>query len=309
MPNLKDIRTRIRSVKSTQKITQAMKMVAAAKVKRAENRVKASRPYSKALLAMFATVLPALQLAKANGELTTEFSRYVSMLGVAQQKLPARNVAVLVVGADRGLCGAYNANVLRQAFKLEKSLLDKGITPHFYLVGNKVIQAFKRYSQSPVLGTLGGITAAPSTGNAADVTEALVSAYVLGKVDRIEILSTQFVSMISSQLALSTVFPVNSAETAPTADTMTALPPHLLLSPNPATIIDQLLPAYLKNRVYLALLEASASELASRMTAMSNATKNAGEMINKLTVQYNKLRQSAITQEILEIVSGAQALA
>jgi F-type H+-transporting ATPase subunit gamma len=308
MPNLKDIRTRIRSVKSTQKITQAMKMVAAAKVKRAENRVKASRPYSKALQAMFATVLPALQLAKANGELTPESSRYVSMLGVANDNTPARQVAVLVVGADRGLCGAYNASVLRQAFKLEKSLLDKGITPHFYLVGNKVIQAFKRYSQSPVLGSLGGMTAAPSAGNAAEVTEALVGAYLSGKVDRIEILSTQFISMISNQLALSAVFPVNPAEAIATPAPTTNLAPHLVLSPNPATIIDELLPAYLKNRVYLALLEASASELASRMTAMSNATKNAGEMINKLTVQYNKLRQAAITQEILEIVSGAQAL-
>ena len=299
MPNLKDIRNRIRSVKSTQKITAAMKMVAAAKVKRAENRVKAARPYSNELLAVMTNVYNEMK----NHYASLKGSRYVELLAPR----PIQNVGIIVMSSDRGLCGSYNASVIRRAFELEKQVRAEGKTPKFFLVGNKVIQAFARYSQSEILGTLGNMTAAPQVEHA----------------NQIEIISTDFISMISYKIVQMGVIPVKGklkerkqevrADQGYVTEWMEEAPPQgahaeLLLAPDPIATLDQLIPMYLSNIIYLELLEASASELAARMTAMSNATSNAGDMIDKLTIQYNKARQASITQEILEVVGGAAAL-
>jgi len=161
------------------------------------------------------------------------------------------------------------------------------------------------------MGSLTNVTAAPGVHDANQAADTLVNAYLKGEIDKIEILSTRFISMIAYKLEMASVFPIESdpkQASIVTNGTITPAKAVLELSPDPVTILDQLLPMYLKNRIYSAMLESSASELAARMTAMSNATKNAGDMINRLTIQYNKLRQAAITQEILEIVSGAQAL-
>ncbi len=315
MPNLKDIRNRIRSVKSTQKITAAMKMVAAAKVKRAENRVKAARPYSNELLAVMTDVYNEMK----NHYASLKGSRYVELLAPR----PIQNVGIIVMSSDRGLCGSYNASVIRRAFELEKQVLAAGKTPKFFLVGNKVIQAFARYSQSEVLGTLGNMTAAPQVEHANQIAETMVSAFLDNKIDSIEIISTDFISMISYKIVQMGVIPVKGklkerkqevrADQGYVTEWMEEAPPkgvhaELLLAPDPIATLDQLIPMYLSNIIYLELLEASASELAARMTAMSNATSNAGEMIDKLTIQYNKARQASITQEILEVVGGAAAL-
>ncbi|MEB3287638.1 MAG: ATP synthase F1 subunit gamma [Vampirovibrionales bacterium] len=311
MPNLKDIRRRIKSVKSTQKITQAMKMVAAAKVKRAENRVKAARPYASELHSLMHLVYEAL--VTKGMDISQDASRYLSFLSPR----PVKNLGILVISSDRGLCGNYNSTIIRQAFQLEKALREKGVTPKFYLVGNKVIQSFSRYSNSELLGSMGGITAAPTVQESTQIAQTLINAYLNQEIDGIEVLSTHFVSMISTKAEMTKLIPVSKISDEEIIEQnnskhLQSLPgpihPELMLLPNPSKMLDTLMPMYLGNMIYRLLLEGAASELAARMTAMSNATKNAGEMIDKLTTVYNKLRQASITQEILEIVGGAEAL-
>lgn len=311
MPNLKDIRRRIKSVKSTQKITQAMRMVAAAKVKRAENRVKAARPYSTELRKVFSDVFNEMR----NHLPEISACRYLELF----KPRAVKNVGIIVYSSDRGLCGSYNSTIIRQAFRLERELKERGLTPKFFLVGNKAIQAFSRYSTSEVLGKMGGMTSAPTVQHANTIAETMTKAFLDGKIDTIDVLSTHFVSMISYKVQMTPVVPVKSfidwePELIPSLDDIhhivpgNRLRPELLLEPSPVQTLEKLVPMYLSNVAYILLLEAAASELAARMTAMSNATSNAGDMINKLTIQYNKLRQASITQEILEIVGGAEAL-
>lgn len=313
MPNLKDIRRRIKSVKSTQKITQAMRMVAAAKVKRAENRVKAGRPYSAELRRLFSDVFNELQ----NHFGAISGSRYVELF----RPRPVQNLGIIVYTSDRGLCGNYNSSVIRQAFRLEREIKERGLTPKFYLVGNKAIQAFSRYSDSEILGQSANMTAAPSVQDANAIADTMVQAFLSGKVDTIDVLSTHFVSMISYRVQMTPVVPVRSfidwePALIPPQDeaynmvmrTEAKIKPELLLEPDPVKTLDRLVPMYLSNIFYMLLLEGAASELAARMTAMSNASNNAGEMIDRLTILYNKARQASITQEILEVVGGAEAL-
>ena len=289
-------------------------MVAAAKVKRAEGRMKAGRPYTDALYDVMTRVYNELKNhVKALSE-----SRYVELLAPR----PIKNVGIVVVSSDRGLCGSYNTSVIKQAFQLERAIKEKGLTPKFFLVGNKVINAFNRYSNSEVLGKLGDCTAAPQVEHANEIAEVMTKAFVDGEVDSIEVLSTDFISMISYKIHLTSVIPIKGKlkEHQPVIDPSQGyvteqvhepskeVKPELLLEPDPVETLDQLLPMYMSNVLYLLLLEACASELAARMTAMSNATKNAGDMIDRLTLDYNKARQAAITQELLEVVAGAEAL-
>jgi F-type H+-transporting ATPase subunit gamma len=217
------------------------------------------------------------------------------------------------------LCGAYNGSVIRQAFHLEREIIERGLVPKFYLVGNKVIQAFSRYSSSEVLGTSANISASPSSSDADLIAQTMSTAFLKGEIDSIDVLSTHFISMISSKVKLSPINPIHSvidwkpdllATSSKNLASLAkpALKPELLLEPDSVSLLDTLVPMYFSNRLYSLLLEASASELAARMTAMSNASNNAGEMIHNLTIKYNKARQAAITQEILEIVGGAEAL-
>lgn len=314
MANLKDIRRRIKTVKSTQKITQAMKMVAAAKVKRAETRVKANRPYTNELRLLFEDVYEAMK--SEVGRL--EGSRYADLL----IERPVKNLAIVVVSSDRGLCGAYNANVTKQALQLAKQCAAEGVTPKFYVVGNKLIRSFKSYCDAEVLGTSGNISSAPQPHDASLIAQTLTEAYKKGEIDGIQVLYTRFQSMISYKVTLKPIFPLKGViqeashliapEMAYVKETteLQATPLHAetLLEPSPVAVLDTLIPKYLGNQIYNALLESSASELAARVTAMSNASNNAADMIGRLTIQYNKVRQASITQELLEIVGGAEAL-
>ncbi|MBY0450311.1 MAG: ATP synthase F1 subunit gamma [Cyanobacteria bacterium] len=300
MPNLKDIRRRIKSVKNTQKITQAMRMVAAAKVKRAENRVKATRPYAQALLSVFRDVYTAL-IPQAGG---LSGSKYGDLL----QPRTVKNVGIIVYSSDRGLCGAFNSTIIRQAFKIERELLAKGLTPKFYLVGNKAVQAFNRYSESPVLGKISNMTAAPSIHDANTIASTVIDAFLSGEIDQIEVLSTHFKSMISYKVETTPLIPVILPEDVQTRSSETGLSAELSLEPSPEEALERLVPMYLSQSLYALLLESAASELAARMTAMANATNNASDMIGKLTILYNKARQATITQELLEVVGGAEAL-
>ncbi len=315
MANLKDIRRRIKSVKNTQKITQAMRMVAAAKVKKAEMRVKTARPYGQELRSVFTQVYN--EIKHHVGEL--EGTRYAELLSPK----PIKNIGIVVISSDRGLCGGFNSNVIRQMFRLEEALKEKGLTPKFYLVGRKVSTAFSSYSESSSLGSMVDMTASPSHHDANLISETLTQAFLKGEIDSIEILSTHFQSMISYKIQMTPVLPVKglieeympeirSDQGYVTTDIEQKTPegnirPELLLEPSSAKTLDILIPMYLSNAIYTLLLESSASELAARMTAMANATNNASDMLDKLTVQYNKARQASITQEILEVVGGAEA--
>ncbi|MDX2084901.1 MAG: ATP synthase F1 subunit gamma [Candidatus Melainabacteria bacterium] len=317
MPNLKDIRRRIKSVKNTQKITQAMRMVAAAKVKRAETRMKAARPYAQALQQMFSQVHQGL---KADPDALTD-TPYESLF----QPRSVKRVALVILSSDRGLCGAYNTNIIRQALRREAELLAQGVEPRLYLVGNKITQAVKRYGKTRPLDHLTGMTAEPGVHHARLIADSLIAAYRAGEIDEIRVLSTRFRSMISYQIQEEVLLPISQenlvqAQSSTEFQSGQAVSSSLhspqvpstqsetLLEPSLASVVEALVPLYLSRSLYRLLLEATASELAARMTAMSNATNNAADMIGSLTVVYNKARQTAITQEILEVVSGAQAL-
>ncbi|MEB3206050.1 MAG: ATP synthase F1 subunit gamma [Vampirovibrionales bacterium] len=315
MPNLKDIRRRIKSVKSTQKITQAMRMVAAAKVKRAENRIKNARPYLGTLNALMSRVVCAL---KANGDLAALEADRVKNLSLLQSR-PIKTVGLLILTSDRGLCGAYNANVLRQALQLKQLYESQALKVKLYAVGSKAVQAFSRLGVKPddFLGRMSQMSAAPTVSDARQIVATLSNAYQDSHIDQLVVLSTRFRSLISFKVEKFTLLPLDAtqltqdtptSESVPSETTLTPTSSELLLEPSPAMVLDNLVPMYLQQTVFGLLLDAAASELGARMTAMANASNNARDMLNRLTLLYNKARQTSITQEILEVVSGAEAL-
>ncbi|PSB01249.1 F0F1 ATP synthase subunit gamma [Merismopedia glauca] len=314
MANLKTIRDRIQSVKNTKKITEAMRLVAAAKVRRAQEQVIATRPFADRLV----QVLYGLQnrLGFENGNLP-----------LLRQREP-KCIGLLVVTGDRGLCGAYNTNIIRRAENRASELKAEGKDYKFILVGRKAIQYFQRREQ-PIDATYTGLEQVPTSAEASKIADELLSLFLSESVDKIELVYTKFVSLISSRPVIQTLLPLTIQGLEATDDEIfhlttrggdfevtrekvasqsKALPQDMLFEQDPLQILDALLPLYLNNQLLRALQESAASELAARMTAMNNASDNAKELIGTLTLSYNKARQAAITQEILEVVGGAEAL-
>lgn len=314
MANLKVIRDRIQSVKNTQKITEAMRLVAAARVRRAQEQVIATRPFADRL----AQVLYGLQ---------TRLRFEDADLPLLRQR-QVQSVGLLVISGDRGLCGAYNSNIIRRAETRAKELQAEGLDYKYVLVGRKAIQYFQRRNQ-PIDATYTGLEQIPTAAEAANIADELLSLFLSQSVDRIELVYTKFVSLISSRPVVQTLLPFD-AQGLETADdeifrlttkggefeverskvqTPTrTFPRDMLFEQDPVQILDALLPLYLNNQLLRGLQESAASELAARMTAMNNASDNASELISDLSLSYNKARQAAITQEILEVVGGAEAL-
>ena len=305
MPNLKSIKTRIKSVKNTQKITQAMKMVAAAKVKKAENQVKASRPYSNELARCFT------KLIASKPEIDKEKVTSLNPLDNYPELLKARKletVGLMIITSDKGLAGAYNANVVRKALSRIREIKREGLKVKLFILGTKGVQALKKYNFE-VIKTYTKLPAIPTPGGSAVIAEDLAESYVNKEIDKIEIVTTHFKSTLSYQIQLWQLLPVIIAPEKHDDETeQVKLEPEMLFEPNIETVLQKIVPLYFTNRIYQAMTEASASELAARMQAMSAATNNARDMIKILTIDYNKARQASITQEILEVVSGAQAL-
>jgi F-type H+-transporting ATPase subunit gamma len=316
MPNLKSIRDRISTVKNTKKITEAMRLVAAAKVRRAQEQVIATRPFADRL----AQVLYGLQARLRFEEVDLPLLR--------ERQLS--KVCLLVVTGDRGLCGAYNSNVIKRAEERSKELKAKGIDYTFVLVGRKATQYFQRRNQ-PIAATYGGLEQIPTAEEASKIADELLSLYLSETVDHVELIYTRFVSLVSSRPVVQTLLPLDPTGLAVTEDdevfrlttrggqfqverdrrqrdTPPEMPSDMIFEQNPIQILDALLPLYLNNQLLRALQESAASELAARMTAMNNASDNASELIGTLTLSYNKARQAAITQELLEVVGGAEAL-
>lgn len=301
MPNLKDIKSRIGSVQNTKKITKAMKMVAAAKVKRAETTVKSARPFSDELLHLFRKMLARVQDFSTNG---LKIEQALNNYPVLLSRREVKTEGILVITSNKGLAGAYNANIIKTALKRIKDNSENGIKSVIYPVGQKAISAFKHKSGDFELRD-GYINIAnnPTATGASIVAEDIAEDYVAGKIDKIEIVTTHFNNMMSYNIVTWEVLPVK-VEKAEEHE----LEPVMEFEPSENAVLQQLVPMYITNSIFQALLEANASELASRMTAMSAASNNAEEMINTLTIDYNKARQAAITQELVEIVSGAQAI-
>ncbi|WP_019500561.1 F0F1 ATP synthase subunit gamma [Pseudanabaena sp. PCC 6802] len=315
MPNLKNIRDRISSVKNTRKITEAMRLVAAAKVRRAQQQVLATRPFADRLAQVLYRLQTRLQFED------------VSSLPLLQKR-PIKNVGIVVISGDRGLCGGYNANVIRRAEARAKELTEQGVGYQYILIGRKAIQYFTRREQ-PIEATYSGLNQVPSASEANKIVDEMTSSFLSERIDRVELVYTRFVSLISSRPVIQTLVPLDPQGLEPTDDeifrmivrggqfqverekvetTVKELPSEMIFEQDPAQILNALLPLYLENQLLRALQESAASELASRMTAMNNASDNASELVKNLTLVYNKARQASITQEILEVVGGAEAL-
>ena len=301
MANLKDIKSRINSVQNTKKITKAMKMVAAAKVKKAENTVKAGRPFSDELLHLFRKMVATVSEYSTNGlKVERGLDNYPELL----TRREVKTEGLLVITSNKGLAGAYNSNIIKTTLKRIKENTENGIKTVIYPVGQKAISAFKNKKGDYELRE-GYISIAnePTATGASLVSEDIAEDFVSGKIDKIEIITTHFNNMMSYNIVNWTVLPVKVKKAEEHE-----LDPVMEFEPSPDGVLQQLVPMYITNSIYQALLEANASELASRMTAMSAASNNAEEMISTLTVDYNKARQWAITQELVEIVSGASAI-
>ena len=302
MPNLKDIKSRIQSVQNTQKITQAMKMVAAAKVKRAESSVKASRPFSQQLLEMFRRMLATTGELDSNGKTFDKpLDNYPELLS---KRDTIKTEGLVVVTSNKGLAGAYNANIVRTVLKKIEENSQNNVETLLYIVGQKGISALQHKQHVNIEKKYIAVADKPSSSAANMIAEDITEDYVSGKIDKIEIITTRFNNMMSYSVQDWTVLPIKIEKEENNVVEAKALMEFI---PDTNSILQKLVPMFITNSIFQALLEASASELASRMTAMSAASKNAEEMINNLTVSYNKARQSAITQELIEIVSGASA--
>lgn len=314
MPNLKGIRDRIDSVKNTKKITEAMRLVAAAKVRRAQEQVTATRPFADTLAQVLYGLQNRLQFEEAD-------------LPLLKQR-EVKCVAILVVSGDRGLCGGYNSNVIRRAEERAKELKAEGIEYKFVIVGRKATQYFQRRDY-PIDKTYTGLEQIPSASQAGEIADELLSLFLSESVDRVELIYSKFLSLISSKPVVQTLLPLTTQGLEPHDDEIfrlttkggqfqveretvstevASLPQDMIFEQDPVQILDALLPLYLNNQLLRALQEAAASELAARMTAMNNASDNASELIKTLTLSYNKARQAAITQELLEVVAGANAI-
>jgi F-type H+-transporting ATPase subunit gamma len=292
MPSLKDLKVRIASVKSTQKITKAMKMVAAAKLRRAQERAEQGRPYAARMEQVIASLASRVLIGPQTSKLLAGTGRdQVHMLVVAT--------------ADRGLCGGFNTNIVRAARRHAAELEAAGKTVKFFLVGRKGRAALVRTHRAAIVESL-DLSAHKVIGFevAQGIAADLIGRFHAGEYDVATLFYSEFRSALVQEPQAIQILPVPvpSDGSAPTGNAVVEY------EPDEESILNDLLPRNIAVQVYRALLENAASEQGARMTAMDNATRNAGDMINRLTLTYNRTRQAAITKELIEIISGAEAL-
>jgi len=300
MANLKDIKTRIQSVNNTQKITKAMEMVAAAKVKKAENSVKSARPFAEELLEMFKKMLATVKNIPENGEVfPSAINNYPALL----TRREIKTEGFLVITSNKGLAGAYNANIVREVLKRISENKSNGIETKLYIVGQKGLSALHNKPDINIVKKYIAVMDNPNSSGANIIAEDIAEDYVNGNIDKIEIITTRFNNMMSYSIQNWEILPLN-IDCTEEEHKLDALMEFI---PNARAILQKIVPMFITNGIFQALLESYASELASRMTAMSAASNNADKMIAELTVSYNKARQSAITNELIEVVSGASA--
>src|SRR3989338_5011704 len=292
MASLKDIRRRIGSVKNTQQITKAMKMIAAVKLRKAQDQILAARPYAHELI----EVISNLALHVKGGE-----GRHHPLL---VQRRPNR-VRLIVVTSDRGLCGSYNSNIIRRAEKFLQEKKDTFRELKVSFMGRKGHEYFKKRLSSEVLDKFyPDVMARPSFEKAAAIANEVMEEFLKEKLDHVYFIYNEFKSALTQKVVLETLLPARPSKEV-SSDFQKV---DYLYEPSRKEVLGALLPKHVRIQVYRILLEAISSEHGARMTSMDSATSNAGEMISKLTLQANRVRQAAITTELMEIVSGAEAL-
>lgn len=308
MANLRDIKNRIQSVESTKKITRAMKMVAAAKVKKSETAVKLARPYTRELVNMFQKLLNSVdEYSSETLKIKSAIDDYPELLHVRDFK----NVGILVITSNKGLAGAYNANVVRTTLKRIKEYQEQGIGVRLFIVGQKGISGLRKKCEQLGCAIEHKYYSAidePTPIAAREIAEDMSELYVRHEIDKIEIITTRFKNMMSYFVEDWQILPVVGVTDVKDRICDNVIDPLMEFYPDVHHILQKIVPMYMTNIFYHSLLEAQASELASRMTAMSAATTNAENMIRELSIEYNKSRQFAITQEIIEVVNGANSL-
>jgi F-type H+-transporting ATPase subunit gamma len=295
MASVQDISRRVRSVKNTRKITKAMELVAGARLRRAQARIEAMRPYANRMLELMGGT------ARAAGSVRT--------IPLLQRRETIGTVAIVPLTGDRGLAGAFNAQILRHALGLERRLKGEGKQVVWVGVGKKGVSALRFRRYEPV-ASWQGFTDKPSYADAQAIAHRLGELYSNGDVDQVVVVYNHFESPLVQRVTEQEVLPVaeHLLETDEEERREDAMRGDFIYEPEPEEILARLVPVYLETEIYRALLESAASELGARMTAMRNATKNAGELIESLTLEMNRARQAEITQEILEVVAGADAL-
>jgi F-type H+-transporting ATPase subunit gamma len=298
----KDVKNRIASVKNIQKITRAMEMVAAARLRRAEQRIEALRPYASAIRRM------TRQAAEAAGN--------VPNLPILNEHESVSTVGLLLVTGDRGLAGAFNSQIVRAGVRVAAEHEGDGRSMAWYASGRRGTSSLQ-FRGREVLGSYTGFTDRPAYGDARDIASDLMTAYVDGKVDQVEIIYNHYISPLTQRVTRETLLPLQHAtilegdegeDDSEEREEDGAKRALVEYEPDPEDILQRLIPAYVEISIFRALLESTASEHGARMTAMRNASQNAGDIIKDLTLQMNRERQAEITQEILEVVSGAEGL-
>jgi F-type H+-transporting ATPase subunit gamma len=303
---LKDVKSRIASVKNIQKITRAMEMVAAARLRRAEQRIEALRPYAGAIRRM------TRQAAEAAGD--------VPNLPILNEHESEGTVGILLVTGDRGLAGAFNSQIVRAGIRAGVELEGEGKRTVWFASGRRGVSSLA-FRGREVKGAYTGFTDRPAYANAREIASELITAYVDGELDRVDIVYNRYVSALTQEVTRETLLPLQHATVLEGGEGLGGRAgeqdgeahedgQHALVEyePDPEVILERLIPAYVEISVYRALLESTASEHGARMTAMRNASENAGDIIKDLTLEFNRERQAAITQEIMEVVAGAESL-
>jgi F-type H+-transporting ATPase subunit gamma len=297
----RDVKNRIASVQNIRKITRAMEMVAAARLRRAEQRIEHLRPYAGAIRRMTRQAAEA-----AGGE--------IGSLPILKQHEREERIALLLVTADRGLAGAFNSQIIRAGIRAAAEYEEQGKTVVFSATGRRGVSSLT-FRGRDLEGTFTGFTDRPAYANAREVAESLMALYIDDKVDRVEIFYNGYVSPLVQEVRRETLLPLQEAtilegNERDTEGAEGESGHHALVEyePDPAVILERLVPDYVEISIFRALLESTASEHGARMTAMRNASENAGEVIDDLTLEMNRARQAEITQEIMEVVGGAEAL-
>ncbi|MCL5023966.1 MAG: ATP synthase F1 subunit gamma [Nitrospirae bacterium] len=287
MATLRDIKRRIKAVNNTRQITKAMKMVAAAKLRKSQGRMLEMRPYAEKMSAVLANLARGAE----------------SALHPLLAFRPRKTIEVVILTSDRGLCGAFNSNILKAAQKFIGGLRKDGFDVAITTVGKKSSDYVRRRN-IPTRRTWSGLSGRVTYAHAQEIANDIIESYISEAMDEVVLIYNEFKSVIAQQVVVARLLPLVPVGTE--GDTEPAL--DFIYEPSQEEIFNVLLPKNVEIQIYRALLESQASEEAARMTAMENATKNANEMIDRLTLQYNKARQAAITKELMDIVGGVEAL-
>jgi F-type H+-transporting ATPase subunit gamma len=306
MASQRDVKNRIASVKNIQKITRAMEMVAAARLRRAEQRISKLRPYAEAIRRM------TYQAAQAAGAEASSFP-------LLSEHEEIRNVGLLLITGDRGLAGAFNSQIIRAGIRAGADMGDEGLKPVWYATGRRGVSSLT-FRGRELSGSYTGFSDKPAYADARSIADDLMSAYVDGKLDRVDILYNAYVSPLTQHVTRETLLPLS----APVLEGASAMgdqdetsagersqgpAPLVEYEPGPEELLQRLVPDYVEISIYRALIESTAGFFGAQMTAMRNASENAGTLIDEYTLAMNRARQAEITQEIMEVVAGAEGLA